>query len=46
MVTMYELKNVYTLDEFIKLSSLWTMEKDIEAMKMDDYKKEMEERRH
>lgn len=31
LCTMYELKNVYTLDEALKLYALWRMEQDVEA---------------
>lgn len=34
MASMYELKNVYTLDEALKLYSLYAMERDIESAKM------------
>ena len=34
MASMYELKNVYTLDEALKLYALYAMERDIESAKM------------
>jgi hypothetical protein len=41
--TMTELKEVITLDEFLKLHAIWQMEKDIEAAR--DYELEQEARR-
>jgi len=35
---MYELKNVYTLDEALKLYALYEMDKDIEKMQADELK--------
>ena len=42
---MWELKNVYTLGEALKLHSLIQMEKDIERCQSEDMKKESERRR-
>lgn len=33
---MYELKNVYTLDEMLKLYALYEMQTDIEAARADE----------
>ena len=39
--TMLELKNVYTLDEALKLWSLFQMERDIERGKADELEKKV-----
>lgn len=36
MATMYEMKNVYTLDEMLKLYALYEMELDIERGKIKE----------
>ena len=40
LASMYELQNVYTLDESLKLYALYRMELDIEKGRADDLKKE------
>lgn len=39
LATMYELKNVYTLDEALKLYALYDMERDVEAGRAEDLAK-------
>lgn len=39
MATMFELKNVYTLDEALKLYALYRMETDIERGKSEEMKR-------
>lgn len=36
---MHELKNVYTLDEMLKLYSLFEMETDIENQRVEEYER-------
>lgn len=36
LASMYELKNIYTLDEALKLYALYDMEKDIEKGRADE----------
>jgi len=36
ITTKWELENVYTLDEALKLFALWRMTQDIEAFKADE----------
>ena len=36
LASMYELKNVYTLDEALKLFALYSMDNDIEAGRAKD----------
>ena len=43
-VTMTELKEVITLDEFLKLYALWRMEKDIESARADELREEAGQR--
>lgn len=33
---MYEMKNVYTLDEMLKLYALWEMENDIKTQQNEE----------
>ncbi len=40
LASMYELQNVYTLDEALKLYALYRMELDIEKGRADDLKGE------
>lgn len=40
LASMYELQNVYTLDEALKLYALYRMELDIENGRADDLKRE------
>lgn len=40
LASMYELQNVYTLDEALKLYALYQMELDIEKGHADELKKE------
>ena len=40
LASMYELQNVYTLDEALKLYALYRMELDIEIGRADDLKRE------
>ncbi|MCI9658744.1 MAG: hypothetical protein HFI14_09045 [Lachnospiraceae bacterium] len=44
MASMYELQNVYTLDEALKLYALYEMELDIEKGRADDLKREGRDR--
>lgn len=44
LASMYELKNVYTLDEALKLYALYRMELDIEKGRADEMKKEGRDR--
>jgi len=39
-VSITEIKEVITLDEFLKLYALWRMEKDIEAAKAKELEEE------
>lgn len=39
MASMYELKNIYTLDEMLKLYSLFEMETDIENQRVEEYER-------
>ena len=39
LASMEELKTCYTLDEALKLHSLWQMSQDIEAARADEIKK-------
>ena len=39
--SMYELKNVYTLDEALKLYALYQMETDIERGRAEDMEREV-----
>lgn len=39
--TMYEMKNVYTLDEMLKLWALYEMECDIERGRANDLEKKV-----
>ena len=39
ITTKWELENVYTLDEALKLYALWCMSQDIEKFKMDEVSK-------
>lgn len=39
LATMYELKNVYTLDEALKLYALYDMERDVENGRAEDLAK-------
>ena len=41
LASMWELKNVYTLDEALKLYALFRMEQDVEAGRADDIAKEV-----
>ena len=45
VATMWELKNVYTLGEALKLHALIQMEKDIERCQSEEMKRERERRR-
>ena len=45
LATMWELKNVYTLDEALKLYALYCMELDVERCRADDAKAERDRRR-
>lgn len=38
LCTMYELKNVYTLPEMLKLYALWRMSEDCQALAMEKQK--------
>ena len=40
MASMYELQNVYTLDEALKLYALYEMELDIERGKAEEMRRE------
>ena len=40
LASMYELQNVYTLDEALKLYALYEMELDIERGKAEEMRKE------
>ena len=40
MASMYELQNVYTLDEALKLYALYEMELDIERGKAEEIRRE------
>ena len=42
LASMYELQNVYTLDEALKLYALYEMELDIERGKAEEMRKEAE----
>lgn len=44
LASMYELQNVYTLDEALKLYALYEMEMDIENGRADEMKKEGRDR--
>ncbi len=44
LASMYELQNVYTLDEALKLYALYLMELDIEKGRADELKKEGRDR--
>lgn len=44
LASMYELQNVYTLDEALKLYALYEMELDIEKGRADDLKREGRDR--
>lgn len=44
LASMYELQNVYTLDEALKLYALYEMEMDIEKGRADEMKKEGRDR--
>ena len=37
----FELEDYYTLDEALKLFSLWRMQQDIEAVQADELKKKI-----
>jgi len=41
---MFEMKNVYTLDEALKLYALFDMEQDIEAARAEELKAEANRR--
>ena len=41
---MYEMKNVYTLDEMLKLFALYRMEQDIQAGKMQEMEQKTKSR--
>ena len=41
IASMYEMKNVYTLDEALRLYALYRMEKDIEACKAEEMTKDV-----
>lgn len=45
VATMWELKNVYTLGEALKLHALIQMEKDIERCQSEDIRSESDRRR-
>ena len=45
LATMWELKNVYTLDEALKLYALHCMELDVERCRVDDAQEERDRRR-
>lgn len=45
VATMWELKNVYTLGEALKLHALVQMEKDIERCHSEDMRNESDRRR-
>lgn len=45
LATMWELKNVYTLDEALKLYALYCMELDVERCRADDAQAERDRRR-
>lgn len=40
LASMWELKNVYTLDEALKLYALYRMEQDVEMGRLDDMRRE------
>lgn len=40
LASMWELKNVYTLDEALKLYALYRMERDVEMGRLDDMRRE------
>lgn len=44
LASMYELQNVYTLDEALKLYALYEMELDMEKGRADDLKREGRDR--
>jgi len=44
VVTKMELEDYYTLDEALKLYSLWRMSQDIEAVHADELKKKANSR--
>ncbi len=42
LATMWELKNVYTLDEALKLYALYCMEQDVDRCRADEAQRERE----